>query len=73
MLHDENIAWLNNIYYKKCAPKVICDPNAVYRTINGSCNNLANPLWGSSMTPFLRVAKPEFADGEFLNNLKYQQ
>lgn len=54
----------NDVYYKNCAPKISCDPNAVYRTINGSCNNLANPLWGSSNTPYVRLLPAVFADGK---------
>ncbi|XP_066271451.1 eosinophil peroxidase-like [Branchiostoma lanceolatum] len=29
-----------------------------YRTIDGSCNNIDNPLWGSSLTPFQRFLPP---------------
>lgn len=47
-----------------CAPKITCDPNDVYRKINGSCNNLCNPLWGSSRTPYLRLADAVYSDGE---------
>lgn len=40
-----------------------CDSYAKYRTVNGSCNNLQNPTWGASMTPFYRYIDPEFSDG----------
>lgn len=33
------------------------------RTYDGSDNNLENPSWGSSHTPLLRYAAPDFADG----------
>ncbi|XP_075990865.1 peroxidasin homolog cardinal [Anticarsia gemmatalis] len=35
-----------------------------YRTVDGTCNNLANPLrWGVSKTPFRRVLPAEYGDG----------
>ncbi|XP_053406662.1 peroxidase-like [Mercenaria mercenaria] len=40
----------------------ICDVTAKYRTIDGSCNNLQNPLWGRSNRPHLRFLKPKYMD-----------
>ncbi|KAJ8736696.1 hypothetical protein PYW08_007352 [Mythimna loreyi] len=35
-----------------------------YRTLDGTCNNLQNPLrFGVSKTPFRRVLPPDYADG----------
>ncbi|KAL3275369.1 hypothetical protein HHI36_020136 [Cryptolaemus montrouzieri] len=34
-----------------------------YRSIDGSCNNLQNPTWGASLTPFRRILKPIYEDG----------
>merc|ERR1711962_1088968 len=31
-----------------------CDSSSAFRTINGKCNNLHNPVWGEVNTPFLR-------------------
>jgi len=49
---------------KECAPIVKCDPNAKYRSLNGSCNNLKTPTWGAAATPFLRLLDADFSDGE---------
>ncbi|XP_078679322.1 eosinophil peroxidase-like isoform X2 [Branchiostoma floridae x Branchiostoma belcheri] len=41
--------------------RVNCSTNCLsskYRTIDGSCNNRENPLWGSSLTPFHRFLPP---------------
>lgn len=34
-----------------------------YRTIEGSCNNLQNPLWGSSLSAFRRLLTPAYENG----------
>nr|UYM80461.1 mantle peroxidase-like protein [Novocrania anomala] len=33
-----------------------------YRTADGSCNNLKNPLWGRANIPFLRFLPPQYDD-----------
>uniref|UniRef100_A0A182KC14 Heme peroxidase 1 n=1 Tax=Anopheles christyi TaxID=43041 RepID=A0A182KC14_9DIPT len=38
-------------------------PNSLYRTFDGSCNNLVNPSWGAANTPFVRIVNPKYADG----------
>uniref|UniRef100_T1J5V9 Peroxidase n=1 Tax=Strigamia maritima TaxID=126957 RepID=T1J5V9_STRMM len=35
-----------------------------YRTIDGTCNNPYNPLWGRSLTPYARFLPPDYADGK---------
>lgn len=44
----------------------ICDVNAKYRTIDGSCNNLQRPLWGRSNRPHRRLIKPMYMDGVYI-------
>ncbi|KAF2349212.1 VWFC domain, partial [Trinorchestia longiramus] len=34
-----------------------------YRTIDGTCNNLDNPIWGSSLTGFRRILPPIYENG----------
>ncbi|CAJ0562643.1 unnamed protein product, partial [Mesorhabditis spiculigera] len=38
-------------------------PGTRYRSFSGVCNNVANPEWGASHTPFARFLKPDYADG----------
>lgn len=59
-----SVATTNNDYLAQCAPQVKCDPNAKYRSINGSCNNLITPTWGAAETPFLRMLNANFNDGK---------
>ncbi|XP_052710144.1 heme peroxidase 2-like [Crassostrea angulata] len=42
--------------------KPTCVSTAKYRTADGSCNNLQNPLWGKSQTPFERFMFPFYED-----------
>ncbi|KAL5020228.1 hypothetical protein ScPMuIL_003120 [Solemya velum] len=42
---------------------VRCNPLAKYRSIDGSCNNLAHGLWGRAETPFERDFPPMYGDG----------
>ncbi|XP_033760036.1 myeloperoxidase-like [Pecten maximus] len=37
--------------------------NSPYRTINGTCNNLDNPLWGSKDAVQIRVLSADYDDG----------
>lgn len=34
-----------------------------YRTIDGTCNNLDNPMWGASLTAFRRLLRPMYENG----------
>ncbi|KAG8230291.1 hypothetical protein J437_LFUL010194, partial [Ladona fulva] len=42
---------------------VQCDPNSKYRTIDGSCNNAANPRQGAPNMPYGRLVPHRYADG----------
>ena len=35
----------------------------LYRSADGTCNNLKHPVWGSSFMPFLRFLPPDYSDG----------
>lgn len=37
--------------------------HSVYRSIDGSCNNFANPTWGASLTGFRRILYPIYENG----------
>ncbi|XP_076113904.1 peroxidase-like protein [Mytilus galloprovincialis] len=48
-----------------CALKnIMCNPDDIYRQPNGVCNNLKNPMWGSSITPQPRFIPPHYGDGK---------
>ncbi|XP_063882991.1 LOW QUALITY PROTEIN: chorion peroxidase-like [Scylla paramamosain] len=40
-----------------------CDPARRYRTINGTCNNIRNPSWGSAFSPLRRIVPANYGDG----------
>jgi len=40
-----------------------CD-NSHYRQVDGRCNNVRNPEWGATYSPFQRALSPDYADGE---------
>ncbi|KAL1465565.1 hypothetical protein WDU94_005122 [Cyamophila willieti] len=49
----------------QCAPKVnACDPKSIYRTFDGSCNNLQHPSWGMANTGHVRLLSANYADGK---------
>jgi hypothetical protein len=35
----------------------------LFRSADGSCNNMRNPEWGSAFMPFLRFLPPDYSDG----------
>ena len=42
---------------------LVCDSTEKYRTANGACNNLNNPLLGAADTPYKRYITPAYKDG----------
>ena len=40
----------------------VCPRNDEYRTIDGTCNNRNNPLFGSAPTVFSRLIRPKYFD-----------
>uniref|UniRef100_A0A2M4B5B3 Putative peroxidase n=1 Tax=Anopheles triannulatus TaxID=58253 RepID=A0A2M4B5B3_9DIPT len=40
-----------------------CVATEPYRSLDGSCNNLQNPTWGSANTRFNRLIPPKYNDG----------
>ena len=47
----------------------ICDSTSRYQTNDGSCNNLKNPIYGISNSPYKRYLTPAYSDGFFAPRL----
>lgn len=45
------------------ANEVTCDRDAIFRTIDGTCNNLDMPMLGAAKTPFGRLVQNTYEDG----------
>lgn len=56
----------SKFFWKNLCPKhvshMICIKSR-YRTITAHCNNLKNPSWGATKTPYSRYLPPDYADG----------
>jgi len=49
-----------------CSPRPDCSGDQKFRTMDGTCNSLTNPLRGSKNSPYLRLLPPAYGDGIFL-------
>ncbi|XP_017777126.1 PREDICTED: chorion peroxidase-like, partial [Nicrophorus vespilloides] len=46
-----------------CSPQLRCPPVMErYRRIDGSCNNIFNPSWGTPLSPYARLLPPSYHD-----------
>ncbi|KYB29080.1 chorion peroxidase [Tribolium castaneum] len=53
-----------------CNIEPICPPIPVkFRRIDGACNNLLHPSWGTGMTPYARLLPPSYEDGIWIPRL----
>lgn len=61
---DKNFAvtFVNSVT-NDCPQAVSCPNISLYRTADGSCNNLAHADWGKSFTPFNRITLPAYQNG----------
>jgi hypothetical protein len=44
---------------------ITCSKTSKYRTIDGSCNNLAHPYWGKAGTPLIRFVCSAYDDSKY--------
>ena len=49
--------------YTSYAANITCDPNYIYHSFDGTCNNLKNPLYGVANIPYSRLLPPAYGDG----------
>ncbi|KAE9538939.1 hypothetical protein AGLY_005521 [Aphis glycines] len=64
---------IDNTFYVKCVPEQItCNSSAKYRSMDGTCNNLQHPLWGASFTPYIRLGKAYYEDGNFSMRVQFR-
>ena len=56
---------IQNTMLSEICPDVeaaFCFPQK-YRTPNGECNNVKNPMWGVTGAAYLRIMPPQYEDG----------
>ena len=60
----KQLSFINTAMMSHCLKQdIMCDYTSKYRTADGSCNNLQNPIWGKSFTPFNRLLPAMYGDG----------
>ncbi|XP_025417048.1 peroxidase-like [Sipha flava] len=62
-LHVDEYPSVNEDFFRRCIPVIVCNSSSKYRTFNGTCNNLKTPSWGASETPHLRLLNADYSDG----------
>ncbi|XP_026811700.1 chorion peroxidase isoform X4 [Rhopalosiphum maidis] len=62
MILAENVTVFNNTECTSPEP-VICPLQSRYRTVEGICNNIFEPLKGAALMPFRRVLPADYSDG----------
>uniref|UniRef100_A0A914QTH6 Peroxidase n=1 Tax=Panagrolaimus davidi TaxID=227884 RepID=A0A914QTH6_9BILA len=72
LLATKRIAKSKNIIPNELDPQLeaVCPRDTVqycenrkYRTFDGSCNNIANPMWGATYSPMQRFIDADYGDG----------
>ena len=53
---------INSTYCPFKNQKIVCNSSSIYRTYDGTCNNLVNPLIGAQNTPYIRLLSPAYGD-----------
>ena len=68
LLTRTELEWLHSV--SGCPQLIPAKPNCSaipsvnqYRTMDGTCNNLQQPMWGAASTAFRRVLPPYYEDG----------
>ncbi|XP_071080667.1 salivary peroxidase/catechol oxidase-like [Haliotis cracherodii] len=46
-----------------CSNSVVCNKTDMFRSADGSCNNIQHPDWGKSFIPMRRFLLPQYGDG----------
>ncbi len=57
------ISLRDTVLENTCLEPIVCNNTSKYRTVDGSCNNLANPNWGQANTIFERLLPAHYGNG----------
>ncbi|XP_069177101.1 salivary peroxidase/catechol oxidase-like [Procambarus clarkii] len=60
----QEVTLANTVIAATCPRHPRCDRHLLYRTLDGSCNNLEHPSWGQARTTYQRLRPPHYSDGE---------
>lgn len=56
----------------RCRQPIVCDNDAAFRTLDGTCNHATNSLLGSTYTQYRRLMAPVYSDGMRMHIFKKQ-